>query len=542
MNSLVLARKWRPRDFNTVTGQNHVVQTLTQALNLQRLHHAYLFTGTRGVGKTSIARIFAKALSCETGITSKPCGQCLNCREIDSGCFADLIEIDAASRSKVEDTREILDNIFYPPVRGRFKIYLIDEIHMLSNHSFNALLKTLEEPPEHVKFLLATTDPKKLPITVLSRCLQFHLKNMLPSEIISHLEYILRQENITYESSALPWIAQAADGSMRDALSLLDQAIAYGQNALQEKNVCDMLGYVEIHYISELFEALIARDASKLISLSRHLQHQGADFAHILGELAKLFHQLTLFQAVSGYTPDYFSNKISQWATQISPEDLQLFYQIALKGLQDLDLAPTAWVGFEMTLIRMLTFQWVETETTSIVDSNHQNNTNKPQNFSPSQVTPNNISSSSTSLSAHALPEMSIQNITWEKLLSELNVSGMVNNVAQYCVLLSFSGNKMILGISTKHTTLLTVSMKTQLEIAICDYFSQKFKQHITIAFQVAEEKLNAPATVKAEKKQTELENAQIAFNQDPKLNKILETFRGTIVPDSIELFNNEVT
>ncbi len=362
MASLVLARKWRPQTFDTVAGQTHVVQTLTHALNTQRLHHAYLFTGTRGVGKTSIARIFAKALSCEKGISANPCGACLNCQEIDSGRFVDMIEIDAASRSKVEDTREILDNVLYAPVRGRYKIYLIDEIHMLSGHSFNALLKTLEEPPEHVIFILATTDPKKLPITVLSRCLQFHLKNMLPNEITAHLSHILQKENIVYEAEALPWIAQAADGSLRDALSLLDQAIAHGYNEVKEKDVREMLGFIEIQYITRLVEALIARNHQELLNISADLQHQGADCAYILRELQNLFHQMTIVQCVPNYQNDSSFMAIAKvLAPQMSAEDLQLFYQIALKGSQDLALAPTPWVAFEMTLLRMLCFQIVDT-------------------------------------------------------------------------------------------------------------------------------------------------------------------------------------
>lgn len=534
MSSLVLARKWRPHTFNTVAGQQHVVQTLTHALTTQRLHHAYLFTGTRGVGKTSIARIFAKALSCETGITAKPCGTCLNCTEIDAGNFIDLIEIDAASRSKVEDTREILDNVMYPPTRGRFKIYLIDEIHMLSGHSFNALLKTLEEPPEHVKFLLATTDPKKLPITVLSRCLQFHLKNMLPHEIIDHLTYILGKEHIAFETTALPWIAQAADGSLRDALSLLDQAIAHGLSEIKEKNVREMLGYIEIQAITQLVEALIARDHQALLTISQNLQHQGADCAYILRELQHLFHQISIVQCLPEYkTESSFIKIATEFAHQITTEDLQLFYQIALKGSHDLALAPTPWIAFEMTLLRMLCFQLVDIssspsenapslEQSSVLVPKSENSSNKPASHQPQ---------------SHALPTTKSKSQSWEALLPLLNLSGMTKNIAQHCTLEEFSedSTQLTLNIPLQQKAFLTVSIKQQLESSLADYFLKSFQKNITVNFHLAEKTLNSPAIKQQEQKQEELVKAKKSLDNDDKFQKILNTFHGTIIPESIK-------
>ena len=359
MSYQVLARKWRPKSFETLAGQEHVLRALANALDQNRLHHAYLFTGTRGVGKTTIARIIAKALNCEKGISSTPCGKCSACTEIDEGRFIDLIEVDAASRTKVEDTRELLDNVQYAPTRGRFKIYLIDEVHMLSGHSFNALLKTLEEPPEHVKFLLATTDPQKLPITVLSRCLQFHLKNVTIQQIEDHLSYILNEEKIKFEEEALLHIARGASGSMRDALSLLDQAIAYGNGEVKTSEVAQMLGTIEQDALTPLFEALSNNDGNALLEHVRHLAHNSIDFNQALEQLLSTLHQVAIAQTA----PDALNpllidkNMIEDFAKRFNKEDVQLFYQIALTGRKDLPLAPDAQTGFEMLMLRMLSFQ-----------------------------------------------------------------------------------------------------------------------------------------------------------------------------------------
>ena len=355
MTQQVLALKWRPRTFNEVIGQPHVVQALSNGLDNDRLHHAFLFTGTRGVGKTTLARIFAKSLNCEKGVSSNPCGECSICREVDEGRFVDLIEIDAASRTRVEDTREILDNVQYAPTRGRYKIYLIDEVHMLSNSSFNALLKTLEEPPSHVKFLLATTDPQKLPVTVLSRCLRFQLKRIQDQEIAGQLEKILISEGIPFEPEALRLIAKAGDGSMRDALSLLDQAIAYSGQNVQFQPTHEMLGLIDTQYLVRVLEALASKNQNQLLTALNLLKSHGLDYYRFLEDLIDAFHTLTMIQ-LAPEMGESESVEMNALAAQFTPEDLQLFYQIALNGRKDLQNHPNAEVGFEMTLLRMVLF------------------------------------------------------------------------------------------------------------------------------------------------------------------------------------------
>ncbi|MGO2162521.1 MAG: DNA polymerase III subunit gamma/tau [Vibrio toranzoniae] len=362
MSYLALARKWRPTKFKEVVGQAHVLTALENALSQNRLHHAYLFSGTRGVGKTTIGRLFAKGLNCETGITSTPCGECSTCKEIDEGRFVDLLEIDAASRTKVEDTRELLDNVQYKPARGRFKVYLIDEVHMLSRHSFNALLKTLEEPPEYVKFLLATTDPQKLPVTILSRCLQFHLKPISVDNIHEQLDHILAQERVTSESRALGMIAHAADGSMRDALSLADQAIALGNGNVVTDTVAHMLGTLDTDQAIHLLEAISSKQPQVAMACIEGLAENGVEWDGLLSQLATQLHRLAMFQALPSTLdkaqPD--AERIELLSNALSPQDIQLYYQIVLKGRQDLPLSPTARVGIEMVALRMLAFRPAE--------------------------------------------------------------------------------------------------------------------------------------------------------------------------------------
>lgn len=359
MSYQVLARKWRPRSFREMVGQTHVLKALINALDSQRLHHAYLFTGTRGVGKTTIARIIAKCLNCETGISSTPCGTCSVCREIDEGRFVDLIEVDAASRTKVEDTRELLENVQYAPSRGRYKVYLIDEVHMLSTHSFNALLKTLEEPPPHVKFLLATTDPQKLPVTILSRCLQFSLKNMPPERVVEHLTHVLTAESIPFEEDALWLLGRAADGSMRDAMSLTDQAIAFGEGKVLAADVRSMLGTLDHGQVYGVLHALLEGDARALLEAVRHLAEQGPDWNGVLSEMLNVLHRVAIAQAL----PEAVDNgqgdrdKVLALAQALPAEDVQFYYQMGLIGRRDLPLAPDPRGGFEMVLLRMLAFR-----------------------------------------------------------------------------------------------------------------------------------------------------------------------------------------
>lgn len=359
MGYQVLARKWRPKTFDELAGQEHVLKALVNALENQRLHHAYLFTGTRGVGKTTIARILARSLNCETGITASPCGTCSACQEINDGRFIDLIEVDAASRTKVEDTRDLLENIQYRPTRGRYKIYLIDEVHMLSTHSFNALLKTLEEPPEHVKFLLATTDPQKLPVTVLSRCLQFNLKNITAARIQEYLQFVLGEEKIPSEAEALWHLARAARGSMRDALSLTDQAISHGGGKLSETDVVTMLGTVDRKRIYELMDGLVAGDVKKVLQIAESLAEFSPDYFALVEDMLVMMHAIAVYQQVpdAQRSEGFESEKLASYAQSFTPEDVQLIYQMLLMGSKDLQITPDLHMGFEMLLLRLIAFQ-----------------------------------------------------------------------------------------------------------------------------------------------------------------------------------------
>ena len=405
MSYHVLARKYRPRCFQELVGQEVVARALSHALEQNRLHHAYLFTGTRGVGKTTIARILSRCLNCEEGISANPCGVCSTCREIDEGRFVDLIEVDAASRTKVEDTRELLDNVQYAPTRGRYKVYLIDEVHMLSGHSFNALLKTLEEPPPHVKFLLATTDPQKLPITILSRCLQFALKPMTPERVVGHLQHVLQAENIGFEDSALWLLARGAQGSMRDALSLTDQAIAFGHGSLIESDVRTLLGSIDRDLVFRVLDALLSQDAASVLSVVSGMADQSIDFAGAITELISVLHRLAVAQAV----PDAIDNsegdrdRLMAIAAALTAEDLQLYYQMALHGRRDLPLAVDARSGFEMTLLRMLSFR---PDTTAPVSGG---GARAPRIAAPTTTQSATASTSSAAAMATSTPQASVQ-------------------------------------------------------------------------------------------------------------------------------------
>jgi len=453
----VLARKWRPRNFPEMVGQAHVLRALSNALENDRLHHAYLFTGTRGVGKTTIARILAKSLNCEKGVTAYPCGECAACREIDEGRFVDLIEVDAASRTKVEDTRDLLDNVQYAPTRGRYKVYLIDEVHMLSSHSFNALLKTLEEPPPHVKFLLATTDPQKLPPTILSRCLQFNLKRLPLEQIIDHLMKIVESEGVSYDIQALRLLALGADGSLRDALSLLDQAIAYGAGKLSQDDVSSMLGSLDQNSVLKLVQVLAANDAPGVLQQVAKLAEQNPDFFALLGDIISLLQQIALAQVVPNSIDinQADSEAILQLAEQVSSEDVQLFYQIALVGRRDLPLAPEPRGGFEMVMLRMLAFR---PDSAAI-------------SYSPPPVAP--VTSAvvkekpAASFAPSSESSLNSNSDEWGAIAASLGLSALVKQLAIKCSLKQREGDVWHLTLPPEHGLLLKENRKKQIEAAL---------------------------------------------------------------------------
>lgn len=517
MSYQVLARKWRPDSFQSLVGQSHVVRALKNALDQQRLHHAYLFTGTRGVGKTTLGRILAKCLNCEQGISSQPCNTCQSCQEITMGRFIDLIEVDAASRTKVEDTRELLENVPYAPTRGRFKVYLIDEVHMLSTHSFNALLKTLEEPPSHVKFFLATTDPQKLPITVLSRCLQFHLKCLPEEQITERLAFILQQENISYEEPALNRLAYAAEGSLRDALSLLDQAIAFGEGCVSLLDVKSMLCTIEATHIYEIMTALAEQQAQALITITQNLAEKAVDFKNVLEELISLLHQV----AIAQFVPDtevgpWDREKVFEYAKLFSPQDIQLFYQIALIGRKDLPLAPTPRIGLEMVLLRLLAFQ--PTQDDYIINE-------------PAPVT--KTVSTKVVPSSNDVAPAELQPLTreWQDIIPRLNLSGITIAIANHCTLEKLTEEEIILGIDPSQTILLNKKQEERLSQALQNYFQKP----IRVTIKNGHPDMDTPA-LRHEVAQIKLKaDAEEAISQDPNIKKIIETFNATLLPESIE-------
>ena len=490
----VLARKWRPHNFPNMVGQAHVLQALTNALTNNRLHHAYLFTGTRGVGKTTVARILAKSLNCETGVTAHPCGQCLTCKEIDAGHYVDLIEVDAASRTKVEDTRDLLDNVQYAPTRGRYKVYLIDEVHMLSAHSFNALLKTLEEPPNHVKFLLATTDPQKLPPTILSRCLQFNLKRLNLEQIVQHLTKILNEESISYENQALPLLAQAADGSLRDALSLLDQAIAYGSGNLTSLNVANMLGTLDQKTVLELVKALASNDAVAVLQQVAILASQNPDFSSILSDISSILQQVAIAQVVPNSVgkDQLCGETLAELAQQMLPEDVQLFYQIGLLGRRDLPLAPEPRGGFEMIMLRMLTFRPAGKTTLET----------SQRTSSPSATLATQPSPSPTAMKSSD---------KWGNIVQSLGLSGLARQLALNCQLKQQEGDIWHLILSPTNKLLLTEERKKQIETKL----RQQHSNLQSLQIQVGPE---AKTPVKEQRRIQEVQQqyAANAVDKDP--------------------------
>lgn len=521
MTYQVLARKWRPRDFASFVGQEHVVRALSNALTQQRLHHAYLFTGTRGVGKTTLARILAKCLNCETGITASPCGTCSACQSIDAGRFIDLLEVDAASRTKVEDTRELLENVQYAPTQGRYKVYLIDEVHMLSGHSFNALLKTLEEPPPHVKFLLATTDPQKLPITVLSRCLQFHLKNMPPEQISQHLATVLTQEKISFETEAAAALARAANGSMRDALSLLDQAIAYGNGQLLLSEVQAMLGSIPQTQLFDLVNHLADQAAAGLLAIVDQLSEQAADFAQVLEELLALLHQLAIVQVI----PAAYAEPLTTLAKRFTAEQLQLYYQIALTGRRDLPYAPTPQIGFSMTLLRMVAFRPAELPLPMASAS-----VNKTAN-APTQAPKATVTHSAP------VPAAAAGNENWENILVKLSLTGFTKALASHCTLGSTTDTSITLILDPNQAPMLNEAHKQRLTAALSDYFQRPMQVIIQIGNSSS---ATTPAALQKQQQVVQQAAAEQALTQDPQVSALMKTFNGIIVADSIKPISSD--
>ena len=559
MSYQVLARKWRPKSFDQLVGQEHVSQALINGLDQDRVHHAFLFTGTRGVGKTTIARILAKCLNCETGVTSKPCGECSSCVEIDQGRFIDMMEIDAASRTGVDDMRELLESAHYTPSRGRYKVYIIDEVHMLSPQSFTALLKTLEEPPPHVKFVLATTDPQKIPVTILSRCLCFNLRRLLPDQIGNFLKLIVESEGVETESQALVSIARAADGSMRDGLSLLDQAIAYGGGKLTVSDVENMLGLVDHAHVTSMISALALGNAQALLAIVEELVAQSRDLETVLLNLAEVLHRVTLVQCVPGYRDLERSDwdAIAELGQLISIEDAQLFYQIAIKGHDELGLAPDPRTGLEMTLLRMLAFRPVSTESGSSgtgplkVAKPAAPKATQPASAKPAAagtVTPpaggqdadgqhepelfSALCSMPRMDQQQAAKTSSPADTDWMSLQGDLEISGQVRELARNVQLQSRSDDRWDFVITPSLRHLGSQNCINRLSQAI----SQKVGH--TVAIKLIDSDSAELVTADALDKHKNLQDmseAERAINDDPTVKALKEQLGARIVEDSIQ-------
>ena len=510
MSYQVLARKWRPKDFGSLVGQEHVVRALRHALEQKRLHHAYLFTGTRGVGKTTLARILAKCLNCETGITAQPCGKCSACVEIDGGRFVDLLEVDAATNTKVDEMRQLLETAQYAPSRGRFKVYVIDEVHMLSTSAFNAMLKTLEEPPEHLKFILATTDPQKIPVTVLSRCLQFNLKQMPPAAIVAHLGKVLAQENIEHEKDALSLIGRAAAGSMRDALSLLDQAIAHGGGKVSAQSAGEMLGTIDQGYLLRLIESVAGADAAAVLKIAEEMQARSLSFDAALANLASLLLQLALAQSVPEALEEDLPERerLDRLAAALDPESVQLFYQIVLQGREDLPLAPDEHAGFVMTLLRMLAF--------------------RPQGAVPDLPRPAG-GEKKERLKKQSIPAKSASS-DWPQIARELPVTGAARELARNAELRSREGGIFDLVVPTAKAYLADRSYQEKLKAALEKHLGSP----VTVKVSVGEIAGATAAAIEAEDRDARQAEAARAVQSDGFVQDLVNLFDGKVVDSTI--------
>jgi DNA polymerase-3 subunit gamma/tau len=532
-----LARKWRPHNFAEMTGQEHVLRALANALASGRVHHAFLFAGTRGVGKTTVARILAKCLNCERGVSATPCGECASCREIDAGRSVDMIEVDAASRTRVDDTRELLDNVQYAPTRSRYKIYLIDEVHMLSAHSFNALLKTLEEPPPHVKFLLATTDPQKLPMTVLSRCLQFNLKRLSVALISARLTQILQAEQIAFEPAAVQLVAQAGDGSLRDALSLLDQLLAYGNGKALEEDARAMLGTVEREHVVRVAQLLAAGEAAALLEYARTLDERSPDYAQLLEQLASLLEHVALKQLLPDFDGDELhpGELLAQLATQLLPEDLQLYYQTAILGRRDLALAPDARTGFRMTLIRMLAFRPANAPATAATAAGSAPLGPKPasaQRAAP-PVRAAAAADAALPVSEAVLPERgaTVPNPDdWPAIVAALELQGAPRQLAANCALIVREGSTVRLALDPRRSTLRTNALEDKLAQALSRYFGATVRLEIELRDGAVETPARALERAEAQRRA----QARAAFEADPMVGQLKERFGASVLPDTV--------